>query len=64
MGISRRDFVFYTYPADRSWVRAVRSAGRVSPDFEDARRAHRVVDAAYRSAVSGQPVEVSDKVAG
>jgi predicted dehydrogenase len=49
-GIKRRDFLFYTYPADRAWVRAVRDQIRPSPDFEDARRAHRVVDAAYRAA--------------
>jgi myo-inositol 2-dehydrogenase/D-chiro-inositol 1-dehydrogenase len=49
-GIKRRDFLFYTYPADRAWVRAVRDQIQPSPDFEDARRAHKVVDAAYRSA--------------
>jgi myo-inositol 2-dehydrogenase/D-chiro-inositol 1-dehydrogenase len=56
MGIERRDFLFYTYAADLAWVRAVRSGSPVSPDFEDARRAHRVVDAAYRSAAKGEPV--------
>ncbi len=56
LGIKRRDFIFYTYAADRAWVNAVRSGGPASPDFEDARRAHRVVDAAYRSAEKGDPV--------
>jgi UDP-N-acetyl-2-amino-2-deoxyglucuronate dehydrogenase len=58
MGISRRDFLFYTYVADRSWVRAVRAGTAPVPDFEDARRAHRVVDAAYRSAESGSPASI------
>ncbi len=58
MGIQRRDFLFYTYVADRAWVNAVRGNRTVSPDFEDARRAHRVVDAAYRSAEEGAPVSL------
>jgi predicted dehydrogenase len=56
MGIERRDFLFYPYAADRAWVRSVLGGGAVSPDFEDARRAHRVVDAAYRSAAKGQSI--------
>jgi predicted dehydrogenase len=55
MGIARRDFLFYTYVADRSWIRSVRDGTGPSPDFEDARWAHRVVDAAYRSAESRSP---------
>jgi predicted dehydrogenase len=58
MGISRRDFLFYTYVADRSWVRALRAGTGPTPDFEDARRAHRVVDAAYRSAESRSPASI------
>jgi predicted dehydrogenase len=57
MGISRRDFIFYTYVADRSWVHAVLDGKSASPGFEDARAAHRVVDAAYRSAATGFPVD-------
>jgi predicted dehydrogenase len=57
MGISRRDFIFYTYVADRSWVHAVRDGTQACPGFEDARAAHRVVDAAYRSAATGSPTE-------
>jgi len=58
MGIGRRDFIFYTYVADRAWVRAVRQGKDASPGFEDARAAHRVVDAAYRSASTGSPVDL------
>jgi predicted dehydrogenase len=58
LGIARRDFLFYTYPADRAWVHAVRQGISASPDFEDARTAHRLVDAAYRSAATRQPAEV------
>jgi predicted dehydrogenase len=58
IGITRRDFLFYTYVSDRAWVRALRDGSAISPDFEDARRAHRVVDAAYRSARSGEPVSL------
>jgi predicted dehydrogenase len=54
LGLERRDFIFYTYPADRAWVRDARAGRPASPGFEDARRAHQVVDAAYRSASSGE----------
>ena len=53
LGLERRDFVFYTYPADRHWVRTVQHGGPASPGFGDALRAHELVDTAYRSAVSG-----------
>ena len=36
LGIERRDFVFYTYPADRHWVRCVRQGVPASPGFDDA----------------------------
>jgi len=52
LGLHRRDFVFYTYPAVRQWVRAVRSCQPVTPGFDDALEAHRLVEAAYRSASS------------
>jgi predicted dehydrogenase len=57
-GIKRRDFVFYTYPADRHWVRAVRGGQPAVPGFEDALRAHRLVEAAYRSAASQAAVDI------
>ena len=50
LGLPRRDFVFYTYPADRHWVRCVQDGEPASPGFDDALRAHELVDAAYRSA--------------
>lgn len=49
LGIDRRDFIFYTYPADRSWVHSVKHREKASPGFEDALVAHALVDAAYRS---------------
>jgi predicted dehydrogenase len=57
LGIDRRDFLFYTYPSDRSWVRSVRDGTAPSPDFEDALQAHRLVEAAYSSMVSGEGVQ-------
>jgi predicted dehydrogenase len=57
LGIRRRDFLFYTYPSDRSWVRAVRDGTAASPGFEDGLQAHRLVEAAYSSTVTGAAVE-------
>ncbi len=51
-----RDFVFYTYPADRHWVRCVQAGEPARPGFDDALRAHELVDAAYRSAATGSAV--------
>ena len=53
LGLPRRDFVFYTYPADRHWVRCIQDGVPASPGFADALRAHELVDAAYRSAATG-----------
>ena len=58
--IGRRDFVFYTYPADRHWVEAVRRGETVVPGFAAALRAHSLVEAAYRSAATGSAVEIGD----
>ena len=58
LGIARRDFIFYQYPADRAWVRAVRAGRPASPGFADAFAAHALVEAAYRSAARGVPVEL------
>jgi predicted dehydrogenase len=58
LGLPRRDFVFYTYPADRHWVRCVQDGAPASPGFDDALRAHELVDAAYRSATAGASVSV------
>ena len=55
LGIERRDFVFYTYPAARSWVHAVRRHESASPGFGDALVAHALVASAYRSAGRASP---------
>jgi predicted dehydrogenase len=48
-GIDRRDFFVYLYPAARAFTRSVRKQEPASPTFADARLAHALVDAAYRS---------------
>ena len=58
-GIERRDFMIYLYPAARSFVAAARTGQAASPGFGDALRAHAFVEAAYRSAASGQPVDLT-----
>jgi predicted dehydrogenase len=58
LGLARRDFVFYTYPADRHWVRCARTGAAATPGFDDALRAHALVDAAYRAAEAGHTVSV------
>jgi predicted dehydrogenase len=58
LGLPRRDFVFYTYPADRQWVRCVQEGTPASPGFDDALRAHELVDGAYRSAAMGAAVSL------
>jgi predicted dehydrogenase len=68
LGLRRRDFVFYTYPADRHFVQAVQAAqgarvgsgGGVVPGFHDALVAHRLVEAAYRSAAGEGAVVIDD----
>ncbi len=59
LGMERRDFLFYTYPADRSWVLALTAGSAPSPGFDDALLAHGLVEAAYRSAATGREVEVA-----
>jgi predicted dehydrogenase len=49
LGIKRRDFVFYTYPADRAFIDAVRRRTPASPGFADALVAHAFVEQAYCS---------------
>jgi myo-inositol 2-dehydrogenase / D-chiro-inositol 1-dehydrogenase len=53
LGTDRRDFLFYCYLADRNWVRCARRGAPASPGFAEALVAHRLVDAAYRSAATG-----------
>ena len=62
-GIERRDFMVYLYPVTRAFVDAVRDGRAAAPGLEDARRAHAFVEAAYRSAASGQPVELTGDLA-
>jgi predicted dehydrogenase len=50
LGLERRDFLFYTYPAVRNWVRSVRDGRAATPGFADARAAHELVELAYQSA--------------
>jgi predicted dehydrogenase len=57
LGVGRRDFLFPTYVADRAWVGAVREHRAGWPGFRDGLAAHALVEAAYRSAASGQPTE-------
>jgi myo-inositol 2-dehydrogenase/D-chiro-inositol 1-dehydrogenase len=63
LGITRRDFFFPTYPSDRAWVLSVRAQEPASPGFDDALRAHALVEAAYRAAASGEPVELVGELA-
>jgi predicted dehydrogenase len=58
LGIERRDFYFPTYPSDRAWVKAVAVGEPASPGFGDAHRAHALVEAAYRAAATGEPIEL------
>jgi predicted dehydrogenase len=58
LGLTRRDFFFPTYPSDRAWVQNVRTGAPAWPDFDDALRAHALVEAAYRAAASGAPTEL------
>jgi UDP-N-acetyl-2-amino-2-deoxyglucuronate dehydrogenase len=58
-GVTRADFIFYQYIADRAFVHAVRAGCQAMPGFSDAFRAHAIVEAAYRSAAAGgEPMAV------
>jgi predicted dehydrogenase len=59
MGLPRRDFVVYLYPAARAWLGAIALGRPASPGFADALAAHALVEAAYRSAATGAPVELA-----
>ena len=63
LGITHRDFVFYTYPADRHFMAAVRGGEHPVPGFDDALVAHSLVEAAYRSARTGTAVDVDEDFA-
>jgi myo-inositol 2-dehydrogenase/D-chiro-inositol 1-dehydrogenase len=55
-----REFFVYQYLAHRSFARALAARSRPSPDCHDALEAHRLVEAAYRSAAAGTPFAVAD----
>ncbi|HVM64728.1 MAG TPA: Gfo/Idh/MocA family oxidoreductase [Acidimicrobiales bacterium] len=54
-----REVFVYQYFAHRAFAAAVRDGMAPSPGIDDALRAHQIVEAAYRSAASRQPVEIS-----
>jgi predicted dehydrogenase len=58
IGVTRRDFLFYPYVADRAWIHATRADTEAVPGFPDALAAHALVEAAYRSAAQHTPVSV------
>lgn len=55
-----RPFYVYQYLAHRSFARAVARGAAPSPGMQDALRAHQVVEAAYRSAASGEACALVD----
>jgi predicted dehydrogenase len=56
MGVGGRTFPFFQYLSDRAFLLAVADRRPASPDFADALAAHAVIEGAYRSAASGEPV--------
>jgi myo-inositol 2-dehydrogenase/D-chiro-inositol 1-dehydrogenase len=63
LGITRDDVFFYLYLGARAWVHAVRDRSIASPGFGDALAAHALVEAAYRSAETDAPIELSGDLA-
>ena len=55
-----REFYVYQYLAHRSFAQALATGVAPSPGCADALEAHRLVEAAYRSAASGVPCAVAD----
>jgi 1,5-anhydro-D-fructose reductase (1,5-anhydro-D-mannitol-forming) len=55
-----REFYVYQYLAHRAFAHALATGTAPSPDCGDALEAHRLVEAGYRSAVSGAPCMVAD----
>jgi predicted dehydrogenase len=62
IGVTRRDMFFYQYISDRAWLGSVRAQTTATPGFADAFAAHAVVEAAYRSARSRQPVDLAGEL--
>jgi myo-inositol 2-dehydrogenase/D-chiro-inositol 1-dehydrogenase len=63
LGVTRSDVFFYLYLGARNWVHTVRAGDAATPGFADALAAHALVEAAYRSAASGAPVELEGDLA-
>ncbi|MEX0947544.1 MAG: Gfo/Idh/MocA family oxidoreductase [Acidimicrobiia bacterium] len=63
LGLTRTDVFFYLYLGARNWVHTVRAGGAATPGFADALAAHALVEAAYRSAASGDPVKLEGDLA-
>jgi len=63
LGVTRSDVFFYLYLGARAWVHSVRAGATPSPGFGDALAAHALVEAAYRSAATGDPVTLDGDLA-
>lgn len=63
LGVTRSDVFFYLYLGARAWVHSVRAKATPSPGFGDALAAHALVEAAYRSAATGDPVTLDGDLA-
>jgi predicted dehydrogenase len=63
LGLTRPDIWFYLYIGAHEWARSVRDGAPASPGFGDALAAHALVEAAYRSAASGDAVELDNDLA-
>ena len=63
LGVTRPDVFFYLYLGARAWVQSVRAGTTPSPGFGDALAAHALVEAAYRSAASGDAITLDGDLA-
>jgi myo-inositol 2-dehydrogenase/D-chiro-inositol 1-dehydrogenase len=63
LGLTRPDIWFYLYIGAYQWIRAVRDGASASPGFGDALAAHALVEAAYRSAATNAPVDLTGDLA-
>ena len=55
-----REYFVYQYFAHRAFAQSLRDGTEISPGFDDALRAHSIVEAGYRSCESRLPVLVRD----
>jgi predicted dehydrogenase len=63
LGLTRPDIWFYLYIGAHEWARSVRGGDPASPGFGDALAAHALVEAAYRSAASGDATTLEGDLA-